>query len=108
MSAAHSTSRADSPARMYAKVVGVVVLLVGIVGLFAGNPEDALLGLFNIDIVQDVIPLGSGGLLTDVGFRGTDSLVRTVVMARGVIYLIVGVLGFIAPELFGLIPNEYN
>ena len=108
MSAAHSTARADSPARMYAKVVGIVVLLVGIVGLFAGNPEDGLLGLFNIDIVEDIIHLGSGGLLTYVGFKGTDGAVRSVVMALGVIYLIVGVLGFVVPELFGLIPNEYN
>ena len=93
---------------MYAKVVGIVVLVVGIVGLIAGNPEDGLLGLFNIDIVEDIIHLGSGGLLAYVGFKGTNSTVKSVVTALGVIYLIVGVVGFVAPKLFGLIPNEYN
>ena len=108
MTAAGTTGRGDSPARMYAKVVGVVVLVVGVVGLLAGNPEDGLLGLFNIDIVEDIIHLGSGGLLAYVGFKGTDSAVKSVVTALGVIYLLVGVLGFVVPELFGLIPNEYN
>ena len=108
MAVSSTDSHTDSPARLYAKVVGVVVFVVGVVGLLAGNPEDGLLGLFNIDIVEDVIHLGSGGLLAYVGFKGTASSVRSVVMALGVIYLIVGVVGFIAPELFGLIPNEYN
>jgi len=100
--------RADSPARMYAKIVGVVVLLVGIVGLIAGDPEDGLLGLFNIDIVEDIIHLGSGGLLAYVGFAGSNDAVKTVVTGLGVVYLLVGILGFFLPELFGLIPHEFN
>ena len=102
------TGGTDSPARLYAKVVGVVVLLVGVVGLIAGDPEDGLLGLFNIDIVEDIIHLGTGGLLAYVGFKGTNEMVKSVVTLLGIVYLLVGVLGFIIPELFGLIPNEYN
>ena len=105
---AAGTARTDSPARMYAKVVGVVVLVVGVVGLIAGDPEDGLLGLFNIDIVEDIIHLGTGGLLAYVGFKGTNSAVKSVVTALGVIYLIVGVVGFVLPKLLGLIPNGYN
>lgn len=108
MTAAGTAGRADSPARMYAKVVGIVVLVVGIVGLIAGNPEDGLLGLFNIDIVEDIIHLGSGGLLAYVGFKASNSTVKSVVTAIGVIYLIVGVVGFVLPKLFGLIPNGYS
>ena len=100
--------RTDSTARMYAKIVGVVVLLVGIVGVVAGNPEDGLLGVFNIDIVEDIVHLASGGLLAYVGFAGTNSAVRSVVMGLGVVYLLVMVLGFVDPQLFGLIPNGYN
>ncbi|MCA1708769.1 MAG: DUF4383 domain-containing protein, partial [Actinobacteria bacterium] len=96
------------PARMYAKVVGLVVLVVGIVGVIIGDPKDGLLGIFNVDIVEDIVHLGSGGLLTYVAFKGTADVVKTVVMGLGVVYLLVGVLGFIAPELFGLIPHEYN
>ena len=101
-------ARMDSPARLYAKIVGVVVLLVGIVGLIAGDPEDGLLGLFNIDIVEDIVHLVTGGLLAYVGFAGSNSAVKAVVTALGVVYLVVGVLGFVNPELFGLIPHEYN
>ena len=68
-------------ARMYAKVVGLVVLLIGIVGLIAG---DQLIGVFNIEIAEDIIHLGSGGLL---------------------VYLLVGILGFIIPKLLGLLPE---
>jgi len=31
-------------------------------------------------------------------------VVRTVVGVIGVVYLLVGVVGFVAPELFGLLP----
>ncbi len=92
-------------ARTYAKVGGVVVLLVGVLGLILGDPADGLLG-FNIDIVEDIVHLATGGLLTYVGFSGPDDQVRSVVMILGVVYLVVGVLGFILPELFGLLPNE--
>jgi preprotein translocase subunit Sss1 len=101
-------ARMDSPARLYAKIVGVVVLLVGVVGLIIGDPEDGLLGLFNVDIVEDIVHLATGGLLAYVGFAGTNSAVKSVVTALGVVYLLVGVIGFIAPGLFGLIPHEYS
>lgn len=101
-------ARMDSPARMYAKVVGVTLLLVAVVGFIVGDPEDGLFGLLNVDIVEDIIHLGTGGLLAYVGFAGANSAVKTVVMGLGVVYLVVGVLGFFIPELFGLIPHEYN
>ncbi|MBA3431383.1 MAG: DUF4383 domain-containing protein [Actinobacteria bacterium] len=100
--------RSDSPARMYAKVVGVIVLLVGVVGLVVGDPEDGLLGLFNVDLAEDIVHLATGGLLAYVGFSGTNEAVKTVVTVLGVVYLLVGLIGFFSPELFGLIPNEYN
>ena len=83
-------------------------MLVGVVGLIAGNPEDGLLGIFNIDIVEDIIHLATGGLLAYVGFKGTNEMVKSVVTLLGVVYLIVGIVGFFIPELFGLIPHEYN
>ncbi|MBW3658563.1 MAG: DUF4383 domain-containing protein [Actinobacteria bacterium] len=98
----------DSPARLYAKIVGVVLLLVAVVGFIAGDPEEGLFGLLNIDIVEDIIHLATGGLLAYVGFAGTNSAVKTVVTALGAVYLLVGVLGFVFPEMFGLIPHEYS
>ena len=84
------------------------MLLVGVVGLIAGDPPDGLLGIFNIDIVEDIVHLATGGLLAYVGFKGTNEMVKSVVTLLGVVYLLVAVLGFIIPDLFGLIPHEYN
>ena len=94
-------------ARTYAQVVGVVLILLGIVGLLVGG--DRFLGILNIDLVEDIIHLLSGGLLAYIGFgRTDDGTVRTVVGVLGVVYLLVGVLGFILPTLFGLIPSGYT
>jgi len=54
------------------------------------------------------VHLLSGGLMAAVGFRGSDSAVRTVVGGVGVVYLLVGVLGIFVPDMFGLLPNEYE
>ena len=36
------------------------------------------------------------------------SAARSVVLVLGVVYLLVGILGFIVPTMFGLIPNGYT
>lgn len=95
-------------ARNYAKVIGVVVLLVGVVGLLLGDAQ-RLLGLFNIELLEDIIHLVTGGLMAYVGFAQRDNrLARTVVGALGVVYLLVGIIGFISPSLFGLLELGYN
>ncbi len=94
-------------ARIYAQVIGVVLLLVGVVGLVLGN--QVWLGLLNVDILEDIVHLITGGLLAYVGFGRTNlTLTRTVVGVLGVIYLVVGVLGFVVPMIFGLIPHGYT
>jgi len=92
--------------RLYAKVVGVTIVLIGIGGVLLG--EKSLFGVLNIDIAEDAIHLITGGLMAAVGFRGSDSAVRSVVGGLGVVYLLVGVLGFFVPDLFGLLPHEYK
>jgi hypothetical protein len=94
-------------ARIYAQVIGVVLLLVGVVGLVLGN--QVWLGLLNVDILEDIVHLITGGLLAYVGFGRTDlTLTRTVVGVLGVIYLVVGVVGLVVPMIFGLIPHGYT
>lgn len=93
--------------RQYAKVVGVVIVLIGVAGLLLGNED--LFGQLNIDIVEDIVHLATGGLMAFVGFRSRDeSAVRSVVGGLGVVYLAVGVIGFFVPKLFGLLPHDYN
>jgi len=92
--------------RTYAKVVGVVIVLIGVGGLALG--EQSLFGVLNIDIAEDIVHLVTGGLMAAVGFRGSDSAVRSVVGGLGIVYLIVGVLGIFVPDMFGLLPSEYE
>jgi hypothetical protein len=91
----------------FAQILGVVLILVGIVGLILG--DKVWLGILNVDIVEDLVHLATGGLLAYVGFSGMDlSAARSVVLALGVIYLLVGILGFVVPTMFGLIPDGYT
>jgi hypothetical protein len=54
-------------------------------------------------ILEDTVHVLTGGILAYVGFGRTDSaLARNVVLGLGVIYVLVGLLGFVAPNLFGL------
>ena len=93
--------------RQYAQVIGVVVIVVGVVGLLLGDARRLI--VFNIDLVEDIVHLATGGLMAYVGFAGRDiGLVRNVVGGLGVVYLLVGILGFIFPTLFGLLPHGYN
>jgi hypothetical protein len=94
-------------ARTYAQILGVVLILVGLVGLALGNVVWG--GILNVDIVEDIVHLITVGLLAFVGFGRTDlSVTRNVVGLLGIIYLLVGVLGFAAPTMFGLIPHGYT
>ena len=93
--------------RRYAQIIGVVLILVGIIGLVLGNK--LFLGILNIDIVEDIAHLATGGLYSYVGFGRTDlATARNVVLALGVIYLVIGILGFVVPMIFGLIPHGYT
>lgn len=91
----------------YAQVVGIVLVLLGVVGLLLG--ERSLLGVLNIDILEDIVHVLTGGLLVYIGFARPDlDLARTLVGGLGAVYLLVGVLGFIIPMLFGLLPHGYS
>src|SRR5919202_1051462 len=94
--------------KQFAQILGVVLILVGIVGLVVlGN--EVWLGILNSDIVEDIVHIVTGGLLAYVGFGRTDlATARNLVLALGVIYLVVGILGFVVPMMFGLIPHGYT
>jgi hypothetical protein len=96
-----------SVVRQYAGVVGVSLLLTGVLGLALG--EGYLFNILNIDILEDIIHLATGGLMAYVGFAQRDNaLARNVVGVLGVVYLLAGVLGFIFPNLFGLLQHSYT
>jgi hypothetical protein len=89
-------------AKLFGQVFGVVILLLGVVGLVAGNQ---LLGFVNTELLEDIIHLVTGAILAYVGFMLADEATgRTIVGVLGVVYLLVGVAGFLSPTLFGLLP----
>jgi hypothetical protein len=90
----------------YAQIVGIVLLLVGVAGLLLG--ENPLFGAVNIDIAEDIVHLLTGGLLTWVGFSRDAGRARMIVLVLGVVYLLVGLIGFVMPNLFGLMPHGYG
>lgn len=93
--------------RTYAQILGIVLILVGVLGLLLG--DTLLLGILNIDVLEDIVHIATGGLLAYVGFgRVGAGAARGLVNTLGVVYLLVGVLGFILPTLLGLIPNGYT
>lgn len=93
--------------RLYAKVVGITIILIGIGGLLLGN--GSLFGVLNIDLAEDAIHLVTGSAMAAVGFFARDlRVVRAVVGGLGVVYLLVGIVGIFEPTLFGIIPNGYD
>jgi hypothetical protein len=103
---------------MVALVFGAVYVFVGLLG-FLGDPlvseaahenmESAsgdLLGLFPINAIHNIVHLAIGAFL----LWGATEHDRAVLAARvvGGVYLAVGLLGFIAPDTFGLMPIGGN
>ncbi|MBD0306032.1 MAG: hypothetical protein ICV76_05705 [Nitrospiraceae bacterium] len=91
---------------LYAQAMGIGIILIGVVGLLLG--EKPLLGVVNIDVVEDAVHLLTGGLMAFIGFTQSEHTIRNVVGGISAIYLLVGVLGFITPSLFGLLPHGYT
>ena len=93
--------------RQYARIMGLAIVGVGIVGLAMG--EQPLLGVLNIDIAEDVVHLLSGGAMAVVAFTHRKAhLLRSIVGVVGVTYLVVGLLGFFVPHVFGVLPHGYS
>jgi uncharacterized membrane protein HdeD (DUF308 family) len=83
-------------AKTYCQVIGIVLLVLGVVGLF----RPSLLGA-PTTLVHNLIHLISGAVLAYFAFTGGP--VKMGAQVFGVIYTIVGVLGFIsAGTLAGL------
>ena len=92
--------------RLYAKVVGVSVIVIGLVGLVLG--DKSLFGVLNIDIAEDAIHLFTGGLLVYAGFARDLRVTRALVGGIGIAYLVIGLISFAKPMLFGLLPSGYE
>ena len=100
--------------RRVAMVFGIGFLLMGVLGLVsvggmsmeADPTPAALLGLFPINLVHNIVHL----LFGVWGLVASRSFVRSKQYAQigGVVYLLLAVCGLASPSTFGMIPNGGN
>ena len=80
--------------KTFNKVVGVILLVAGLWGLAEPN----LLGM-HLTPMHNIIHLLTAAMALYMGFAASVSAARTFSIAFGAVYLLLGVLGFLAPGL---------
>lgn len=105
------TSDAKTPAQIFAYLAGAVLILVGIVGFVVDSTFDTgsaidgdkLLGIFEVNGIHNLVHIATGLLLLAVAPKRATA--KTGVLAFGVVYGLVTVIGLIDGEtVLGLIP----
>ena len=77
--------------RTWAKIIGIVLLLVGIAGFFA--PGGMLLG-FQVNMLHNVVHLITGAIFAWAGFSASAPT-KKINLIFGIIYLLIAILGFV-------------
>ncbi len=85
--------------KLLVQVIGVVLTLVGILGFF----NDPVLGLFDVNAAHNIVHLATGLIALYIGF-GAAQYAVDFNKWFGVIYIVIGVAGFI-PGLQGLLAS---
>lgn len=78
-------------AKTVCRILGVVLLLVGICGFVAPT----LLGA-HLNLAHNVVHIASGAIALYFGFAGSPGAARTFCLAFGVIYALLGLAGWFA------------
>ena len=81
--------------KMVAMIAGAVLALVGILGFV----NDPVLGIFEVNAIHSVVHLLTGGVLLAAAFIDGGRNSRMALLVLGVVYAIVAILGFAAPDL---------
>ena len=90
--------------KLYALILGIVLGGHGLVGLFIEG--DRLMGILNVDTLVDVIYLVSALLLFLVAFtKSSPLMIRGVLFSVGGVLFLLGVLGLLDNQVFGLLPS---
>ncbi|MBI1723310.1 MAG: hypothetical protein HYR48_05320 [Gemmatimonadetes bacterium] len=76
--------------KLYGKLVGAVLVVVGVVGFIVPD----LLGM-DLGVAHSLVHVGSGALLAVLGFgTASQDATKTVVLIFGVVYTLLGIVGF--------------
>lgn len=86
--------------RTVAMIAGAVLVLVGLLGFVS----DPVLGIFETSLIHNLVHLLSGAALLAAAFIGDTDWdknrnSRMALLTLGVVYALVTILGFIAPNL---------
>lgn len=83
----------------YARVAGLVLLIVGILGgIPQAAPNGMLFGLFMVNPLHNLFHLITGLVFLAVGFSGNWEVARRTVLLFAAIYGLLTVLGFLSPQ----------
>ena len=85
------------------KVLGVVFILIGL----AGFAMPTLLGM-HLSPAHNIIHLLSGALALYFGFAASPANARTFSLVFGAVYGLLGVLGFLAPQLVATVLQAHE
>jgi hypothetical protein len=90
-------------ARTVAAVFGAVYLLLGVLGFLLESP---LLGIFEVNALHNIVHVVLGGIL----LYGATSYAVAIQTTRwvGVVLVVLGLLGFVSADGFGLVPIGGN
>lgn len=93
--------------RITARVLGIVVAVLAVAGFFVEGEH--LAGLMNVDIALDVVRVVIAVALLWVGFSSAPArAARLVVGIVGAMYVLMGLLAFLDPTLFGMLPTGFT
>ncbi len=90
--------------KTYAMVIGAVLALVGILGFVPGIGQPLLLGIFGVNIAQNLLHLVGGALMIWFGYSGSG---KSANMVLGIVLAVVAVLGFV-PGANSLLATIFN
>src|SRR5262245_17526547 len=89
-------------AKTLCKILGIVLALAGIAGFLRHD----LLGM-HLSTIHNIVHLVTAAIALYLGFAGSDSAARLFCQVFGAIYLLLGILGFIAPGVVGSIIQSH-
>jgi hypothetical protein len=94
--------------RTVATVLGIVVGLLAIIGFFIEGEH--LLGIMNVDLTLDILRLLIAAALLVVGLapQVPAQATKAVIIVVGAMYVLMGLLAFADPTLFGLLPTGFT
>jgi Domain of unknown function (DUF4383) len=90
-------------AKTLCKILGIVLAVVGIAGFLKHD----LLGA-HLTTIHNIVHLLTAAIALYFGYYGSDAAARSFCQVFGVIYLLLGIVGFIAPNAVAAIIQSHN